>query len=76
MAARASDIDTVWLCGYGWPRYRGGPMFWAELEGLPGILGRLRALQQAHGEAFRPAPLLERLIAQGRGFRDVAGLEA
>ena len=76
IAARASDIDTVWLCGYGWPRYRGGPMFWAEFEGLPGILGRLRALQQVHGEEFRPAPLLERLVTQGRGFRDFAGLDA
>ena len=76
IAARASDIDTVWLCGYGWPRYRGGPMFWAELEGLPRILGRLRALQQVHGDEFRPAPLLERLVTQGRGFRDFAGLGA
>jgi 3-hydroxyacyl-CoA dehydrogenase len=51
-------------------------MFWAEFEGLPGILGRLRALQQVHGEEFRPAPLLERLVTQGRGFRDFAGLDA
>ena len=68
IAARASDIDTVWLRGYGWPLYRGGPMFWAELEGLPQILGRLRALQREHGDDFRPAPLLERLVAEGKGF--------
>jgi 3-hydroxyacyl-CoA dehydrogenase len=71
IATRACDIDTVWLTGYGWPRYRGGPMFWAELEGLPRILERLRALQRAHGEAFRPAPLLQRLVAGGRGFGDI-----
>ncbi|MGV3478641.1 MAG: 3-hydroxyacyl-CoA dehydrogenase NAD-binding domain-containing protein [Sphingobium sp.] len=68
IAARASDIDAVWITGYGWPVYRGGPMFWAELEGLPKILDRLRALHAEHGEEFRPAPLLERLVAEGRGF--------
>ena len=68
IAVRASDIDAVWITGYGWPVYRGGPMFWAELEGLPKILDRLRALHAEHGEEFRPAPLLERLVAEGRGF--------
>jgi len=68
IAARASDIDAVWITGYGWPVYRGGPMFWAELEGLPKILDRLRALHAEHGEEFRPAPLLERLVAEGTGF--------
>ncbi len=68
IAARASDIDAVWITGYGWPAYRGGPMFWAELEGLPKILDRLRALHAEHGEEFRPAPLLERLVAAGKGF--------
>jgi 3-hydroxyacyl-CoA dehydrogenase len=76
IAARASDIDTVWLTGYGWPLYRGGPMFWAELEGLPKILERLRVLQREHGDDLRPAPLLQRLVAEGRGFRDIAGLAA
>jgi 3-hydroxyacyl-CoA dehydrogenase len=41
MAQRASDIDVVWVYGYGWPVYRGGPMFWADLEGLPKIVAGL-----------------------------------
>jgi len=69
MAARASDIDVVWTAGYGWPAYRGGPMFWAEHEvGLGVILQRLRELHAGHGDDFRPAPLLERLVAEGKGF--------
>jgi len=70
IATRASDIDAVWITGYGWPAYRGGPMFWAGLEGLPLILERLRALHAEHGEDFRPAPLLERLVAEGKGFSE------
>jgi 3-hydroxyacyl-CoA dehydrogenase len=68
VALRASDIDVVWVKGYGWPAYRGGPMYWAELVGLGEILGRLRELQR---EAFEPAPLLERLVAEGRGFKTI-----
>ena len=71
IAARASDIDIVWITGYGWPKYRGGPMFWAELRGLPAVLDKLTALQAAHGEAFAPSPLIERLVAEGKGFKDL-----
>lgn len=67
-AARASDIDTIWVTGYGWPVYRGGPMFWAAQQGLPHVLERIRALHAAHGDDFRPAPLLERLAATGHGW--------
>jgi 3-hydroxyacyl-CoA dehydrogenase len=67
-AARASDIDIVWVVGYGWPAYRGGPLFWADLEGLPRILGRLQEWRATHGDDFRPAALLERLVAEERGF--------
>jgi 3-hydroxyacyl-CoA dehydrogenase len=70
-ASRASDIDIVWVTGYGWPPYRGGPMFWAELEGLEKVLTRLQALHAMHGEDFRPAALLERLVAQDKGFANV-----
>ena len=70
IASRASDIDIVWITGYGWPKYRGGPMFWADLQGLPAVLGKLKALEAAHGEAFAPSPLIERLVAQGKGFKD------
>jgi 3-hydroxyacyl-CoA dehydrogenase len=68
VAVRASDIDVVWTAGYGWPAYRGGPMFWADLEGLAHILQRLDRLQQAHGEDFRPAPLIARLASEGASF--------
>jgi 3-hydroxyacyl-CoA dehydrogenase len=68
IAMRSSDIDTVWIKGYGWPVYRGGPMYWAEVAGLDTILQRLRELQRLHGDDFKPAPLLERLVAQGKGF--------
>jgi 3-hydroxyacyl-CoA dehydrogenase len=68
IASRASDIDIVWLTGYGWPRYRGGPMFWANLQGLPNVLTRLQELQAAHGEAFEPAELIARLVSQGKSL--------
>ncbi len=54
-AIRASDIDIVWINGYGWPVYRGGPMFWADTIGLPKVLERLRAYQAEYGDAFKPA---------------------
>ena len=67
-AQRASDIDIVWINGYGWPVYRGGPMFWGESVGLAKIVEALRGYQATHGEAFRPSALLERLAAEGKGF--------
>jgi 3-hydroxyacyl-CoA dehydrogenase len=59
MAQRASDIDVVWVYGYGWPVYRGGPMFWADTEGLPKIVAGL----ERHG--FEVAPLLKRKAESG-----------
>ena len=56
MAQRASDIDVVWIYGYGWPVYRGGPMFWADTEGLTKIVAGL----EKHGFDGRAA-------AQGEG---------
>ena len=70
-AQRASDIDTVWINGYGWPAYRGGPMFWADRTGLDTILTRLKEMEAAHGEVFHPAPLIERLVAEKKGFGDL-----
>src|SRR5436190_20363673 len=69
-AIRASDVDVVWVNGYGWPVYRGGPMFWGELEGLGKILERMRQFQAALGDDFKPSALLERLVAEGKGFKD------
>jgi len=71
IAARSSDIDIIWVTGYGWPKYRGGPMFWADLMGLPRVLERLKELEAAHGPEFSPSPLIERLVAGGKGFKDV-----
>ncbi|WP_188851579.1 3-hydroxyacyl-CoA dehydrogenase NAD-binding domain-containing protein [Aureimonas glaciei] len=71
IAARASDIDIVWIHGYGWPAYTGGPMYYADRLGLGTVLAGLRRYEATHGEAFHPAPLLERLVAEGRGFGDL-----
>ena len=71
IAARSSDIDIIWVSGYGFPRYRGGPMFWADLQGMAKVLSKLCILEAAHGSAFTPSPLIERLAAEGKGFADV-----
>lgn len=68
VAARASDIDIVWQKGYGWPAWKGGPMYHADRIGLAEVLRRLQALQQQHGERFRPAALLQKLAAEGGRF--------
>ena len=71
LALRASDVDVIWMHGYGFPRYRGGPMFWADLVGLPTIYDTMSRLHDEHGEWLEPAPLLKRLAEQGRGFGDL-----
>ncbi|HEX8383249.1 MAG TPA: 3-hydroxyacyl-CoA dehydrogenase, partial [Sphingomonas sp.] len=58
-AQRASDVDVVWIYGYGWPVYRGGPMFWAQSEGLPKIVAGL----EKHG--FTVAQSLKEAAASG-----------
>jgi 3-hydroxyacyl-CoA dehydrogenase len=67
-AYRASDIDIVWLNGYGWPAYRGGPMFYADTVGLPVVLETLRGFEAKGLDGFKPAALLEKLAAEGHGF--------
>ncbi|WP_430385597.1 3-hydroxyacyl-CoA dehydrogenase NAD-binding domain-containing protein [Blastomonas fulva] len=62
MAQRASDVDVVWIYGYGWPVYRGGPMFWAGLEGTPKIVEGLKK----HG--FTISPLLAEKAEKNEGF--------
>lgn len=57
-AQRASDIDVVWVYGYGWPVYRGGPMFWADTEGLPKIVEGLKRQQERLGPDFKLSQLL------------------
>ena len=65
---RPGDIDAVWLQGYGWPSWRGGPMYHADRIGVAELHRRLKALEAAHGERFAPAPLLTRMAAEGRPF--------
>ncbi len=67
-AQRASDIDIVWINGYGWPVYRGGPMFYADTVGLKAILARLKEFEGKFGDDFKPAALLEKLAAEGGTF--------
>ncbi len=69
VAIRASDIDVIWVYGYGWPVYRGGPMYWADHVGLGTVRDRLLELRKRTGdELWTPAPLLSRLADQGKGF--------
>jgi 3-hydroxyacyl-CoA dehydrogenase len=69
IALRASDIDMVYLTGYGFPLYRGGPMFYADTVGLPNVLAAIRKYAQGHqGQAWQPAPLLQKLAAEGNNF--------
>jgi 3-hydroxyacyl-CoA dehydrogenase len=69
VAIRASDIDVIWVYGYGWPVYRGGPMFWADSIGLRALRDRLLEFKRQSGDAFwTPAPLLDRLATEGQSF--------
>ena len=70
-AQRASDIDIVWIYGYGWPVYRGGPMFYADTVGLKTVLAKLKEFQAKFGDDFKPAALLEKLAAEGGTFSNV-----
>ncbi|WP_312374060.1 3-hydroxyacyl-CoA dehydrogenase NAD-binding domain-containing protein [Stutzerimonas nitrititolerans] len=68
IAQRSSDIDLIYLNGYGFPAWRGGPMFYADSVGLDKVLATIRELHARCGEWWKPAPLLEKLAAEGRTF--------
>ena len=68
IAARASDIDVVYVNGYGFPAWRGGPMYWAQHAGLERVVKTMRELASTHGPRWAPAALLERLAASGQGW--------
>ena len=71
IALRASDIDMVYLTGYGFPAFRGGPMFYASTVGLPKVLESIKRFQSGYqGSVWKPAPLLERLANEGKSFSD------
>jgi 3-hydroxyacyl-CoA dehydrogenase len=67
-ALRPGDVDVIYVYGFGFPRHRGGPMFYADTVGLKTVLDRVRHYSQQFGDYWRPAPLLERLAASGATF--------
>jgi 3-hydroxyacyl-CoA dehydrogenase len=69
-ALRAVDIDIIYLNGYGFPAYRGGPMWYADTVGLKNVLNRVEEFHKQHGELWEPAPLLKRLAEEGKKFAD------
>jgi 3-hydroxyacyl-CoA dehydrogenase len=72
MALRPGDIDVIYVNGFGFPRHRGGPMMYADTLGPANVLARVRDYRARFGDHWKPAPLLERLAASGRGFYDSA----
>jgi 3-hydroxyacyl-CoA dehydrogenase len=69
-ALRASDIDIIYINGYGFPAHRGGPMWYADTAGLKQVYERISEFQRQHGEIWQPAPLLKRLAEQGKTFAE------
>jgi 3-hydroxyacyl-CoA dehydrogenase len=69
-ALRAVDIDIIYLNGYGFPSYRGGPMWYADTVGLKKVYDRVCEFHQQYGESWQPAPLLKRLADQGKTFAE------
>lgn len=70
-AIRASDIDVVWQNGYGWPVYRGGPMWYGDQVGPDKVLAKMKEFQAKMGDQFKPAALLEKLVAENKKFADL-----
>ncbi|MEQ1864352.1 MAG: 3-hydroxyacyl-CoA dehydrogenase NAD-binding domain-containing protein [Micropepsaceae bacterium] len=70
-AIRASDIDIVWINGYGWPVYRGGPMFFGDTIGLDKVLAKMKQFEGQMGAEFAPSKLLEKMAAEGKRFQDL-----
>lgn len=68
IAARPLDIDVTLIAGYGFPRFRGGPMKWADLTGLPTVLADLERFAESDPDFWAPAPLLRQLVSEGRDF--------
>ena len=66
IAIRGSDVDVVWINGYGWPMYTGGPMFWADTVGLSDVADRIKHYASTlGGEHWTISPLIEQLAADG-----------
>ena len=71
IARRSLDVDMTLLFGYGFPRYFGGPLMWADIVGLEGLLNDIKAYGADDPDFWAPAPLLEKLVAEGRSFSDL-----
>jgi 3-hydroxyacyl-CoA dehydrogenase len=71
IARRPLDVDMVLLFGYGFPRYWGGPMKWADIQGLDKVLADIEGYAQEDAWFWQPAPLLQELVAEGRTFDDL-----
>ncbi len=71
IAQRASDIDVIYINGYGFPSHQGGPMFYADSIGLDHVYARICEFHEQHGAWWKPAPLLEKLAKEGRKFADL-----
>jgi 3-hydroxyacyl-CoA dehydrogenase len=71
IAKRPLDVDMTLLFGYGFPRYRGGPLKWADISGLPELLADIKRYAEEDDYFWQPAPLLEKLVAEGRTFDDL-----
>ncbi|MBY0372483.1 MAG: hypothetical protein K2Q23_00730, partial [Bryobacteraceae bacterium] len=61
-------VAPMYMNGYGFPAWRGGPMFYADTIGLDKVLARIREFESQHGELWTPAPLLVKLAAEGKRF--------
>jgi 3-hydroxyacyl-CoA dehydrogenase len=72
-AIRASDIDVMWLYGFGFPRYRGGLMYWADGIGVREVYNQIAAWHQRYGERWAPSPFLRRLAESGTPLREAKG---
>ena len=68
IALRPLDVDVTFISGYGFPRFRGGPMKWADMQGLDKILADIKAFEQEDPLFWKPAALLEKLVAEGKNF--------
>jgi len=74
IAIRPCDIDIVYINGYGFPEVTGGPMFWADQQGLENVLEDIKRFQEMYGgDIWKPAPLLEKLVAEGKTFASLQG---
>ncbi len=69
IVARPSDLDVIWVTGFGWPKHLGGPMFYADITGLEKILSSIESFEQRFGKDWQPSSLLQKLVKENKNFR-------